>query len=297
MSIFSYPGIDRALPGKWLRNAAFAILTATALPLGGCINTSDITGSIGGGVQPLPTSETELHAYAETWAKRYDDHPGDKIASINYSRALRALTRYSQAAAVMESAAVKAPSDMEVLGAYGKALADAGQLQQAADVLSRSYTPERPNWSSMSTQGAIADQLGDHTRAQQYYRDALKLAPDEPAVLSNLGLSYALMKQLPLAEQVLRQANGSPRADTRVRDNLALVLSLQGKFDEAERIERQDHSPQAAAANVASIRQMIAQSNSWRDIQSLDAKKKNIKPAPGKSAPGNQPLVGDRPAG
>ena len=56
MSIFSYPGNDRALPGKWLRNAAFAILTAAALPLGGCINTSDITGSIGGGVQPLRQS-------------------------------------------------------------------------------------------------------------------------------------------------------------------------------------------------------------------------------------------------
>jgi Flp pilus assembly protein TadD len=197
----------------------------------------------------------------------------------------------------MESAAVKAPKDMEVLGAYGKALADAGQLQQAADVLSRSYTPERPNWSDMSTQGSIADQLGDHVQAQQYYRDALKLAPGEPATLSNLGLSYALTKQLPLAEQVLRQAADSPRADARVRDNLALVLSLEGKFDEAERIERQDRSAQAAATNVAAIRQMIAQSNSWRDIQTLDAKKKSLKPAPGKPAPGNQPLAIGQPAG
>jgi Flp pilus assembly protein TadD len=297
MSIFSYPGIDRALPGKWLRNAALAVLAVAAFPLSGCINGGDITGSIGGGNQALPTSDVELHSYAENWGKRYDAHPGDKIASINYSKALRALTRYSQAAAVMESAAVKAPSDMEVLGAYGKALADAGQLQQAADVLSRSYTPERPNWSDMSAQGSIADQLGDHTQAQQYYRDALKLAPDEPAVLSNLGLSYALTKQLPLAEQVLRQASDSPRADTRVRDNLALVLSLQGKFDEAERIERQDHSPQAAAANVTAIRQMIVQSNSWRDIQTLDAKKKTIKPGAGKPAPANQPLVINQPAG
>ena len=82
-----------------------------------------------------------------------------------------------------------------------------------------------------------------------------------------------------------------------MRDNLALVLSLQGKFDEAERIERQDHSPQAAAANVTAIRQMIAQSNSWRDIQTLDAKKKNIKPGAGKPAPANQPLAINQPAG
>jgi Flp pilus assembly protein TadD len=296
MPIFSRPEINRASCGRWLRNAAFAALTAAALPLSGCISTNDITGSIGGGVQPLPTSDADLRAYAETWGKRYDEHPGDKVASINYSKALRALTRYTQAVAVMESAAVKAPKDMEVLGAYGKALADAGQLTQAADVLTRSYTPEHPNWSDMSTQGSIADQLGDHTQAQQFYKDALKLAPEEPAILTNLGLSYALTKQLPLAEQVLRQAAESPRADGRVRDNLALVLSLQGKFEEAERIERQDHSAQAASANVAAIRQMIAQSNSWRDIQTLDGKKKNSKPG-NKAAPGAEPLAIDRPAG
>jgi Flp pilus assembly protein TadD len=112
--------------------------------------------------------------------------------------------------------------------------------------------------------------------------------------LSNLGLSYALTKQLPLAEQVLRQAVENPRADSRVRDNLALVLSLQGKFAEAQKVEQQDRSAQAAAANVASIRQMIAQSNSWRDIQALDSKKHPAKPAP--AAPSIPPVVANEPA-
>ena len=148
--------------------------------------------------------------------KRYDADPGDKTALDQLLQALRALTRYSQAVAVMEAAAVKAPNDMEVLGAYGKALADAGQLQQAADVLSRSYTRRTPELvRHVNVQGSIADQLGDHTQAQKFYHDALKIAPGEPTILNNLGLSYALTKQLPLAEQVLRQAAESPRADAR----------------------------------------------------------------------------------
>ncbi len=53
-------------------------------------------------------------------------------------------------------------------------------------------------------------------------------------MLSNLGLSYALTKQLPEAEAALREASASPRADARVRQNLALVLALEGKFAEAE---------------------------------------------------------------
>ena len=58
----------------------------------------------------------------------------------------------------------------------------------------------------------------------------------------------------------------------RVRQNLALVLALQGKFGEAEQVSRRDLSPGDATANVASIRDMIAQSNTWRQIQKLDPK-------------------------
>jgi Flp pilus assembly protein TadD len=297
MSIFSRLAARRLVQGRWLRGAALAILAGALVPLGGCRDTGDVTGSIGAANETLPTSDAELRAYADKWAKRYDADPGEKIASLNYARALRALTQYPQAAAVMQAAAVKAPKDMEILAAYGKALADAGQLQQAADVLTRSYTAERPNWSTMSVQGSVADQLGDHAGAQEFYRNALKIAPGEPNILSNLGLSYALTKQLDQAEQVLRQASESPRADQRVRDNLALVLSLQGKFAEAQKVEQQDRSPQAAAANVAAIRQMIAQSNSWRDIQALDSKKRPAKPAPGAPAPVAPPLVINGPAG
>ena len=254
------------------RLAMIALVVALA-GLGGCKDMGDVTGSIGASNQKLPTSDSELRAYAERWGERYDSNPGEKTASINYARALRALTQYKQAAAVMQVAAVKAPNDFDVLAAYGKALADAGQWKQANDVLSRSYTPERPNWSSMSAQGVVADALGDHDHAQQLYRDALKIAPGEPSILANMGLSFALMRQLPLAEQALREAAASPAADVRVRENLALVLALQGKFAEAETIERRDLSAEDAAANVSAIRQMIAQSTTWRDIQAVDAKK------------------------
>jgi Flp pilus assembly protein TadD len=246
---------------------ALAALMIGAGPLAGCRDFGDVTGSIASTRQPLPTDAAALRAYADEWGKRFDANPGEKVASINYARALRGLTRYSEAAAVMEAAAVKAPQDFQVLGDYGKALADNSQLEQARDVLGRSYTPERPDWTIMSVQGSVADRLGDHEGAQKLYHDALKIAPGEPSILSNLGLSYALTKQLPEAEAALREACASPRADARARQNLALVLALEAKFAEAEQISRQDMSAQAATANVAAIRQMIAQNDSWRDLQ------------------------------
>lgn len=246
-------------PGRLTRIALVALGVATA-SLGGCVDFG-----AGPGAEPIaasaptPTaSQDQWRANADLWGKRYDQSPGDKTASINYARALRALSRFDEAAAVMRTAAVESPQDMEVLGEYGKALADDGQLAQAKDVLTRAYTDDRPDWTIMSVQGVVEDQLGDHDGARRFYDDALKIAPGEAFVLNNLGLSYALTKQLPQAETTLRQASAGAHADARVRNNLALVLSLEGKYAQAEEISRQDMSADAAHANVQEIRQMIA---------------------------------------
>jgi Flp pilus assembly protein TadD len=76
---------------------------------------------------------------------------------------------------------------------------------------------------------------------------------------------------LPRAEETLLLAAAQPGADMRVRQNLSLVLALEGKFPQAEEWSRRDLSPIEAAANVASIRQMISQSNTWRDIAASPA--------------------------
>ena len=263
---------------------------AIAVALCGCksVSPGDVTGSITANDSALPRSDSGLRLYAERWGKKFEANPADKVAAINYARALRALTQNDQAVAVMRQAAIKAPDDLEVIGAYGKALAEAGQFPEAAQILQRAHKPERPNWSILSAQGAVADQMGDHAGAQSFYLAALKIKPDDPAVMSNLGLSQALSKQLPRAEQTLRAAAASPSADARVRQNFALVLALQGKFSEAEQVSARDLAPADAARNVTAIRRMISQSNTWRDLQGLDGKpaRPGAKPAlAGRRAP------------
>jgi Flp pilus assembly protein TadD len=269
-----YPSESRRF-GRPARSRVIALAGAMTLAilLAGCQSNGlgDITGSVGGNREVVvPTSEPQLRQFAEEWGQRYDRDPTNKRVAMLYARALRGLNEQNQAAAVLQRLAAKYPKDMEVLGAYGKALADAGRLQEAAEVLPRAHTPERPNWSILSAQGSVADQLGDHVQAQEYYAAALKIVPNQPQVLSNLGLSYALSKQLPLAETTLQQAVAQPGSDIRVRQNLALVLALEGKFSTAQEISERDLPPIEAASNVASIRQMIAQSNTWSDIRKLD---------------------------
>jgi Flp pilus assembly protein TadD len=205
----------------------------------------------------------DWHRVADEWGKRYRANPTDAAAAINYAQALRALGQRAQAVSVLETASIHHPKNMTLLGAYGRALADVGSYQQAMDVLSRAHTPDQPDWRILSVQGAVLDQMGKHADAQRYYATALKIVPEEPSVLSNLGLSYALSRKLPEAEATLRRAAARSR-DPRVRQNLALVVGLQGRFADAEQIARADLAPDEAASNVAYLRHMLAQQNAMQ---------------------------------
>ena len=67
-----------------------------------------------------------------------------------------------------------------------------------------------------------------------------------------------LTKELPRSEETLRRAYASGRADGRVRQNLALVVGLQGRFAEAESIVKADRPPEEAAADVASLKRLLS---------------------------------------
>jgi tetratricopeptide (TPR) repeat protein len=112
-------------------------------------------------------------------------------------------------------------------------------------------------------------QQGRHDEARRYYASALKIVPEEPSVLSNLGLSYVLSKDLPKAEETLRRAYASGKADARVRQNLGLVVGLQGRFAEAETIVKADLPAEEAAANVAYLKEMLSRKNTSRGTESI----------------------------
>lgn len=262
-----------------LPRRAAAALRAVLLPvtvlLSGCQTSGlpEVRGAAGAAPErPGAEPDGADRRSADEWGRQYDLHPEDKPIALNYATVLRGRAEYAQAAAVLQRLAVKFPRDMEVLGAYGKALADAGRLREAAEVLQRAHTPDRPNWSILSAQGSVADRLGDHEQAQAYYAAALKIAPWQPHVLSNLGLSYALAKKLPQAEKALQEAAEQQGADTRVRQNLSLVLALESKFDAAEAVARRDLSAKDAAANISVIRRMIARSESLKQAGMHDSK-------------------------
>ena len=80
----------------------------------------------------------------------------------------------------------------------------------------------------------LLDQLGRSSEARSRYRMALQMQPNDPSVLSNMGMSFVLSGDLKTAETYLRQASQQPGADSRVRQNLALVVGLPTHLDGTE---------------------------------------------------------------
>jgi Flp pilus assembly protein TadD len=241
------------------RHLASAALTViVAVGLGGCQTMSDITGSITPKAEPPASANADPRRAVDAYGERYRANPKDAEAALAYGQALRASGQRAQAVAVLEQATIAHSGNKALLAAYGRALADNGNFQQAFDVLSKAHSPDNPDWRILSVQGTALDQMGRHDDARRYYASALKIAPDEPSVLSNLGLSYVLSKDLPKAEETLRRAYANGRADARVRQNLGLVVGLQGRFAEAETIVKADLPADEAAANVAYLKEMLS---------------------------------------
>jgi Flp pilus assembly protein TadD len=257
----------RQLPRYYCGSRFFALMATTAalvLGLCGCQTdgASDITGSLG---KTETSQAADARRDVDSYRDRFHANPKDAGAALQYGRALRATGQRAQAVAVLEQATIAHPDDKALLAGYGRALADNGNFQQAFDVLSRAHSPDDPDWRILSAQGAALDQLGRFEEARQYYASALKIAPEAPSVLSNLGLSYLLSKDLPKAEETLRRANSQADADPRVRQNLGLVVGLQGRLAEAETIVKADRPPEEAAANVAYLRRLLSRKANARN--------------------------------
>src|ERR1700716_3486735 len=140
--------------------ASAAIAAILAVGLGGCQTMSDITGSISSKSDASPDPDPR-HS-AETYGERYRANPKDADAALKYGQALRATGQRTQAVAVLEQAIIAHPGNKPLLAAYGRALADNGNFQEAFDGLSKAHSPENPDWRILSVQGAALDQLGRH---------------------------------------------------------------------------------------------------------------------------------------
>lgn len=186
-----------------------------------------------------------------------------------YARQLQAIGQNRQQLIVLETLIKYHPSNTKLQVYYGKRLIAQGQSNEAVNILRKAEARGERDWRLYSALGSALDQTGQQIQARQYYQKALKLRPGEVKIQNNLAMSYALEGKFAQAEKILRAASDTPngRALPRIRQNLALVVGLQGRFDEARQIASRDLPPKQVEANMAYLRKMLSQNNTWSKLK------------------------------
>ena len=242
----------------------FALTSAMLLP--GC----STLGPRADRASNLSTASTAPVSYDAVagLAKQWEANRGDLTRGLAYADALESIGQTDQQFDVYRQLAELNPGNAKLAGIYGRKLVAAGRSKDAVSILEQAEAAGGADWRIYSALGSAYDDQGLYDKARAQYQKALALDARNLSVMNNLGMSYALEGNLKQAEATLRQADAMPRSksEPRIRQNLALVVGLQGRFDEASSLASEDLPPDQVAANMAYLKKMLSQPNTWQQI-------------------------------
>lgn len=255
--------LTKALRPSTLRGLAGL---TTTLMLGACAQTADLlptalidtSSSETPAVAQAASSMSELQKATAYWGQEYAKRPLEVAPAIAYARNLKALGEKQKAMQVLQRSYALHTDNRELAGEYGLIALELGQISTASKLLAMAEDPANPNWRMISARGTILAKQGQYGQAIPYYERALALAPSQSSVLNNLAMAQAMNGEPKKAEDLLRKAMTEPSSDPdKIRQNLALVLGLQGRYAEAKSVTAGTQEQGATAQNVDVVRTIV----------------------------------------
>lgn len=243
-----------------------ASLTAS-LMLGACAQTADLlpsAESLMASDTPkaeTTTTQSDLQKATSYWGQEFAKKPNDLNAALSYAKNLKALGDRQRALNVLQQASVLHGGDPELNGEYGRLALELDQVSLASKLLEAADDPAKPDWRIISARGTVFSKQGQYKAAIPYYERALMLSPNKASVINNLAMAHAMSGDPKHAEELLRSVAADDAASPKVRQNLALVLGLQGRHDEAKAVATQDLPAMSATANSEYMRRMVKTAN------------------------------------
>lgn len=257
--------------GQSIRRAAMigSALCTLALALGGCgafdgpQGAGDIAGRQSPGSIPANITSATLIDIAERTRSAGDIgsaisfyrralalEPNNMKTLIGLGDTLNMAGAPNEAADVFRQALATAPKDPGALRGLGSTLIALNDPAAAAELF-KTAIAGAPDARSYDGLGIAEDLLGDYKAATDAYEKALALAPHDLTIQNNLGLSQALSEDYVSAVETLHKVASDAAAGPRHRLNLALVLGLAGRIEEAAQVARIDLDERAVRSNVA----------------------------------------------
>lgn len=189
--------------------------------------------------------------------KLYERDQSNQSYIVGLSRNLRYGGKAAEARLFMDLITGESADGPEIRAEYGKALLSDGLPEQAVENLSQAIDTGASSWQNYSALGAARDRLGKFDGAQEAYNAATGLSPNNPLIKNNQALSLALSGRLKLAIEMLEGVASRPGATPKLRQNLAMLLALNGDVKAARSLGRVDLTDQEVQNNLDYYQELL----------------------------------------
>lgn len=252
--------------------AATALLLASAAPALAQQTAASPAPAAATAEQRAAYDRADPLARSVFWGREVEINPNDPVAGVRLAQALRELGRHDRAAEAAQAVLMTQPGNVEAMLEIGRAHIARGQAFYGVAALEQARDTAPNDWRPLSLLGVAYQQVRRPADAQAAWAAALRLSPDNPAVLSNMAMAMVADGDSAGAEPLLRRAVAQPGASLQMRQNLALVLGLNGNRAEAEQILRRDLPPEQADRNLNWLNNEAARPTRDRTWESLSGR-------------------------
>jgi len=196
-------------------NDSPAILIENATAANRAVNLPEFVNAAAGGIQRIKVPAAEF------------------FELVNRARGLEAEGNFSGAVTEWRRALRLAPHDAGALTGLGRALARAGQTEEAKRRLQEAVALDPENAEAWNNLGVLLAGEGRQEEAMRHYRRALGARPNFAQAHYNLGRLLLRAGKLEEAIGHWRKAAELSPQSAEVCNNLATLLAASGKLDEA----------------------------------------------------------------
>ncbi|MEM7302422.1 MAG: tetratricopeptide repeat protein [Pseudomonadota bacterium] len=169
-----------------------------------------------------------------------DASPYHRIAQLELALNLDALDQLDEASKSLEGLLKDDPDDLIAYLSYGGMMSRHEKYAEAAAIYERAaarvQTPRRIHWNLYYRRGIAYERTKQWPKAEESFKKALELFPDQPSVLNYLGYSWVDMNiNLEEGLEMIRKAVNLRPNDGYIVDSLGWAYYRMGRFDDAVR--------------------------------------------------------------
>jgi Flp pilus assembly protein TadD len=158
---------------------------------------------------------------------------------LGMAEAARRLGDFEAALRMYQDLRGKQPGNVEIGEGLGLTLMASGKTTDAAQIFAEVLEKDHKRWRTLNALGILFVGKNMLPEALAYFTEAMSHSPDNPAILNNSGLTFAVDRNFPRAIDALQQAaraSKSPLQRKQVELNLALIYGVSGDFDAAREV-------------------------------------------------------------